>query len=688
MTLKIGNSRVLVCNCEGTMPLDSDKIAKACGVAADRDINSHLCRSQLENFEAALRGEDSVLVACTQEAPLFAEIAEELDVDTPLTFVNIRENAGWSESARETMPKIAALLSEAVQVVRPAATVTMESAGDCLVYGPGAQTMDAALRLAGTLNVTLLLTDAADILPPPAFEMAVFKGQITTATGHLGAFDVTVAGLAPLSVSSRGSLAFGPAQKEKVERYDLILDLTGGSPLFTGHERRDGYVRPDPGDPVAVERSLADISGLVGEFEKPRYVEFRADLCAHSRSVRIGCTRCLDACPAGAITSAGDAVEIDPFVCGGCGMCHSVCPTGAAAYAMPSAGDLLSRLRTLLTAYEKAGGAAPILLIHDTSFGTEMISAMAGHGRGLPAHVMPFSVNRATQTGFDLLANAGAYGAAGITILTDPKRADEMTALVGQVAMANAMFEGLGYDARVRIICEADPDRVEADLWSIETGTRAVPATYLPQGDKRGVQRLALSHLHRNAPVPADIIGLPGGASLGAVSVNVEGCTLCLACVGVCPTGAMLDNPDAPQLRFTEDACVQCGLCANTCPESVITLDPRLNFTDAASRPALIKEEEPAKCVRCGNAFGTQSSVDRVVEQLAGKHSMFERPEMANIMRMCADCRVVAQMELNVDPLAGGPRPTTRVTDYYIREREEIEAARDRFKAGETDGES
>ena len=38
------------------------------------------------------------------------------------------------------------------------------------------------------------------------------------------------------------------------------------------------------------------------------------------------------------------------------------------------------------------------------------------------------------------------------------------------------------------------------------------------------------------------------------------------------PGSALADNPDAPQLRFIEKNCVQCGLCASTCPEDAITL--------------------------------------------------------------------------------------------------------------------
>src|SRR3546814_11673734 len=104
---------------------------------------------------------------------------------------------------------------------------------------------------------------------------------------------------------------------------------------------------------------------MVGEFEKPRYVEYKAEICAHARNRKTGCTRCLDVCPASAIAPDGDHVAIDPFICGGCGACHSVCLTGAASYALPPATALLERLRTLLSRYYEAGGERAVLLVHD-----------------------------------------------------------------------------------------------------------------------------------------------------------------------------------------------------------------------------------------------------------------------------------------------------------------------------------
>ena len=162
------------------------------------------------------------------------------------------------------------------------------------------------------------------------------------------------------------------------------------------------------------------------------------------------------------------------------------------------------------------------------------------------------------------------------------------------------------------------------------------PASFTPVGGKRDVLRLALRELHRAAPAPVDVIALPAGAPFGAVEVNVEGCTLCLACVSACPTGALSDDPERPMLRFAEDACVQCGLCKATCPEKVITLKPQLDFRAATASARVLKEEEPFHCIRCGKPFGVKSTIERVAAKLEGKHWMFKNRRSASTSSRCA----------------------------------------------------
>src|SRR5215469_203001 len=115
--MEVNGKRLLVCDCNGTMPLDGKALAAACAGGrtphADLEIHTFLCRTQLAKFEAALREERPVIVACTQEAPLFTEARAEAGLDTDIRFVNIREHAGWSDEATRAVPKMTALLAEA-----------------------------------------------------------------------------------------------------------------------------------------------------------------------------------------------------------------------------------------------------------------------------------------------------------------------------------------------------------------------------------------------------------------------------------------------------------------------------------------------------------------------------------------------------------------------------------------------
>jgi ferredoxin len=682
--MKINGKEVLVCNCEDTMAVDAKALAKALG-GAELTVHRHLCRAQLEVFERAASEGGPLLVACTQEAPLFQETLDGMDSAPLARFTNIREHAGWSTEGKKAMPKMAALLAEAALDLEPATVVTMKSGGSLLVIGSDEAALEAAAQVAGRLDVTVLLT-AADggIMPPRIMDVPVFTGGVKGASGHLGAFQVEVEGFSPAKPSAKEALAFEDGAQDGVSECDLILDLRPGQALFTAPEKRDGYFNPDPANPAAVQRALLELTNMVGEFEKPRYITYTPDICAHSRSGIIGCTQCLDLCPAGAITPDGDHVAIDAFVCAGCGACASACPTGAAAYTLPSADAQLTRLRTLLSTYLDAGGKDPIILVHDARRGEDMLSMMARVGRGLPANVLPFSVNEVTQIGLDFLLAAPSWGAAAMRLLLAPNKGDERAGLDGQIDIANAVLAGLGHGGeRLAVIIESDPDALESILWKLDPGTAPGRGDFLPMGKKRALTNLALAALHSNAPETPDVIELPAGAPFGTVQVDVEGCTVCLACVGACPTGALKDNPDKPQLNFREDACIQCGLCQATCPEKVISLIPRLSFSAHARDHQLVKEEDPYLCIRCSKPFGTKSAIELMVAKLAG-HSMFSDEGRLDLLRMCDDCRIVAQMEDEKHPMAGPPRTKVRTTEDDLREREELrKLAKDSMAAKE-----
>jgi ferredoxin len=664
----------LVCSCEDTMRLDERAIARGCG--AELRTAEQLCLAQLDRFMAALATGRPLTVACTAQAPLFAQEAAEAGAATP-TFANIREHAGWAAEGSSASPKMAALIAAAAQPMPATPLVPLESRGVALVLGRDGVALEAAARLADRLDLTVLLTGAEDVTPPRSAPFPVMQGRARAARGYLGAFELTVDGAAMARPSSRARYDWAPGKDGATSRADIVLDLTGGAPLFPAHEVRQGYLRADPADAAAVERAIAAAGELVGTFDKPRFIAFEAALCAHARNRRNGCTRCIDLCPTGAITPGTgpqkDQVVISAEICAGCGACAAVCPTGAATYTLPPPAAMARRIRALLLAYRAAGGQAPVLLLHDEAQGEPLLDALARHGDGLPARVLPLRVNEPTAIDLSLLAGAFAWGASAVRVLLPARERHGAEGLLRNIETMNAALAGLGLGhaaPRAGMIETDDPFTLGEALAALPRAPFAfAPSPHQAIGTPREMALQGLRALRQAAGAAQEMVALPALAPFGTTVVDAAGCTLCLACTSVCPTSAFSANPETPQLRFLEDACVQCGLCAATCPEKVITLEPRLNFSEAAAQPRVVKAEEPAACPRCSRVFGTKASIARVKAKLSA-HWMFADPARMAILELCEDCRITEATSGGLDPYAGPARPVTKTTEDWLREAE------------------
>lgn len=545
----------------------------------------------------------------------------------------------------QALARTAALLADgALPPPDPVSSVTYASSGRTLVIGRAADAMPLAALLSPRLSVSVLLDADADGamagVAPEAYGFPVHAGRDVRIAGWLGAFEASWQ-----SADEPGGNA--PAHEGGSSTFDLVLDLSP-QPLLTQHQPPQGYFAP--GDAPAAQMDAAlQLAQLVGEFEKPKYFHYKERLCAHSRNRISGCNACIDVCSTRAIAGAGDRVRVEPHLCMGCGACTTVCPSGALAYAWPDAPHLGRRLKTMLAAFAAAGGSQPVILIHSAGRGSVLLREMAHRARSggppeMPVRLLPLEVHHTASVGIDLWLAAIAYGACGIAVLaTDEEAPQYLDALEGQMAIAQTILSGLGYGGvHCRLLQAATPEALQGALQRALLGeSPSQPASFHVAADKRNALDFALEHLHRHAPLPQEQVALPAGAPFGAVVVDTAACTLCMSCVGACPESALMDSQNAPQLRFVEKNCVQCGLCEKTCPEQAISLAPRISFAAAAKTAVVLNESQPFCCIRCGKPFGTLQMINAMLTKLSAHGAFSGNPER---LKMCGDCRVVDMM--------------------------------------------
>ncbi|SFX55241.1 4Fe-4S binding protein [Marinospirillum alkaliphilum] len=537
-------------------------------------------------------------------------------------------------------------------------SISYQSNGHLLIIGPEDLAHLTAGQIRGTRSITLLAHGAISNQDESHLEQALASAQtsagnlqvihtpLVSLKGWLGQFELLVR-------DQQQNTPFNPAKALIGQlHFDLVLDLSD-EPVIPSELAPAGYFHVAAGS-HELQAVIPQLGELQGEFEKPAYIAVNSSICAHADRGQTGCTRCLDVCPADAISSHNNtpthdfAIAVNTALCHGAGSCTTACPTGALAFVTPQPQSQLSQLRQLVDTYRQQGGERPALLIHAHQSPPEL--------EQLPDFILPLALEEAAGVGIEIWMSLLAAGCTFVAIqLTDEMPNSLRQLLQKEVALAGQLLTALGHPAqRIQTVEDQQLASRLPELDQHLSNWHNLPASDPFEWEgKRGTLNAALERLFEQGEALEAAIALPSGAPYGQVLLNTDACTLCMSCVALCPTGALRGNSnEQPRLAFLEADCVQCGLCERSCPERAISLEAR--FTPAPGErlhERVLKEEQPFHCISCGKPFGSHSTITGIMKKL--QHHSYFQGEAAKRLQMCEDCRVRdSYRELAADPEA------------------------------------
>lgn len=511
-----------------------------------------------------------------------------------------------------------ALLKRDELVPVPTSLISYQSNGHVIMIGDSVD-----LALAQTMSLDLP-TSPILVSRVPDESMAAntiyLAGRTLEVDGYLGNFRVTL-------IDSSGST--------EVVSADLVLDLNAQA-MINLEILPPGYLHRNI-QQIGIDALSQELSEMTGTFEKPKYFQYDASICAHGVNGVQFCTQCIDACPADAIISLGEKIEVNPFLCQGGGTCATACPSGAIRYAYPNLADSGNQIRTMLQTYREQGGQQAIVVFYSGDDEAVAQKILSTH-----SEMLPVRVEELASVGMDLCLSTLVYGASQVILLeNNDVPQGSLQVMERQLGWAKAMLAALEVNTdRISIAENLDLFSVSDELigsWQIE------PAIYTMPDKKRNAIYQAIDHLYQQSRKQQEQIELPAGAPFGAAVIDSKSCTLCMACVGACPGKALQDgsNREVPEVFFIESHCIQCNVCVLTCPEQAIEITPRIIFDrEKRNRARALNQDTPFACISCGKAFASTSVISKMTGTLKD-HYMFQGPRALDRLKMCEDCRVV-----------------------------------------------
>jgi len=623
---------------------------------------------------------DAILIAaCTEKRRIFERVASGFGCDTYV--LNLREHCGWVHGRKEATEKAKSMIKTAIsyaekeeELPRPE-KIDVDVGFDVLVVGNEAEgAFDVAKSLSNVAHVHLLTNNVHEWCDDPELHIGSLKGI----TGEIGDFDVEIernidtakciscglcADACPknaihydavytidetcdecgdcVNVCPTSAIAFHDEDVLHVGQI-LVIDKDWQGPNYFGIYKADDY--------EDALRKAQDLISNLGEIGVEKYLELNLKRCASGRSEVIGCEYCLP-CPYEAITREGVKMVFSAVRCRGCGLCASSCPLS-----VPQLRDypnelLYSQIESVLSE-----DLRPNVLLFADRENAEKLNAVGRKKLQYPA-VVPLFVPAVDMVSEAHILSALERGADGVILWACENSHHEQ--IESAVTFARKTLSAFGLGDRVLLLDDA-PFEAEAfakkltdfvTKLSSSSIRKKKPAEIDFTKPKRDILIALMQILRMKTGVRPTLLEEDTSYPFADVGIN-SNCTLCTACVTMCPTNALIKGEN--KIDFVYGDCIACGMCKQACPEEAIALKRVLDFSQLVEEGSKkLVEVEFVACAGCGELFMPKSAFKRMSALLKqgegeGELNIEERLDLLNY---CQKCRPVKAVEVSLEKL-------------------------------------
>jgi ferredoxin len=610
----------------------------------ETDIQEFAARANRERL-------DRVLISCCSDTGLFEKSLGAAGAQSPrIHYLNLKDTCffphGDSEEAHGKASRLLRAAMECAELDSPPVYNRLSTGNRILIATDAPQDAALAQRLRDVARPFFVVDPSVSILD--AFQPGqLYRGRIIEIKGRLSDFHVTIQSVEEPEMARR-----------ELHADQVVIISPDGRPSFKHRTGLHLLNNPSEADLNHVAERIRD---LIGDFLKPVHVVYNTDICAGGVADQEACGICVTACPYDAINRDSEnhlRMKIDHMACEGCGACVSACPTTSLRFVEPSPHELYTRIAALLTPLSlRADGERLVVLFHCGEQGRRALEEAGRTPLPYPAGVLPVEVPCLRYVSEANILAAFRLGAAGVGLLgceNCPHGARELLHQKYDFCSLTLDAFGMGRE-RLRLITADNGTELEAIAALsrfAETLDRA-PIRWdgkpMPQRDSREVIADAIGVFIAQAGRQPGRKPLDTSQPFAFAEVRASGCTMCRACVNVCPTHAFSLDEASQSLQFKHIACVACGLCEKVCPENVITLRREIHFERSALEYQTLVQDDMVSCEKCGKPYINRRALETVEARLFSLESLLDTftGSRRSLLRMCPDCRtIVAMMEV------------------------------------------